>query len=276
MTIKVIHHPIKTLLWLSDLHLDRLEYREQKQFIRQLLVARYDACLITGDLSNAAYLEWHLEQISKAGAYRPVYFVLGNHDYFGSSFANVESILTRVCARHTNLVPLGHGEIVALSEATALIGHRGWYDGRAGAGDKTPIECPDRTQIDDFSGLGRRDFFEKLEILGRDSAKYIRQVLPVALRSYSNVMIGTHVPPFTQALNHQERFCDWNRQPYFANRAAGNAIWGMAQKCSNQNITVYAGHSHAPVSLCLGHNLSIHVAEASHGRVSVGQLLKIR
>jgi predicted phosphodiesterase len=276
MTINVIHHPVKSLLWISDLHFEKCSDKERKKFLNQLNATSFDALLITGDISTSHQIERDLSEIAVACEGRPVMFVLGNHDFFGASFADVEKIVVRVCLRFLNLVALGHGEIIQLSKTTAILGHGGWFDGIAGAGQRTSVVSPDRYQIKDFDKLNRRQFFERLETLGRESASYFRQVLPRALSRFENVLIATHVPTFTQVLRFEDRFCDWDKQPFFSNRAAGNVIWGIAKKSSNRCITVYAGHSHSPVSVQMAHNLAIHVSAARNRQTQVGQLLTIR
>lgn len=44
----------------------------------------------------------------------------------------VDRSVAELCNRSRNLIQLGQGELIRLSPNTALIGHRGWYDGLAG------------------------------------------------------------------------------------------------------------------------------------------------
>jgi hypothetical protein len=53
----------------------------------------------------------------------------------------------------------GMGEIIELSPDAAMIGHRGWFDGQAGAGEGIWIESPDHHKIDDFKNLDWRQLF---------------------------------------------------------------------------------------------------------------------
>lgn len=276
MNISKICYPVKTLLWITDLHLNKLDCGARTKFFDDLKSASFDALLITGDISNASCIEQDLAAISTACGTRPIFFVLGNHDYFGSNFSDVDRSVHHVCRKHRNLIPLGHGEIISLSRSTALVGHKGWFDGRSGAGETTPVVCPDRYQVEDFSGLDHIQFFQKLEVLGKESAQYFRRVLPMALQCHSNVLLGTHVPPFTQALRFDDGFCDWTKQPYFSNRAMGNTIWGMAQHFPKKEIHVYAGHTHSEASIKFGYNLSVDVANACFGKTVLGKILVIR
>src|ERR1035437_767582 len=102
----------KNLLWLTDLHLDRANEKAKEEFFGMLSAIRYDGVVITGDIANSHQLCYHLRALAEACAPRPVWFVLGNHDFFGGAFAEVDALADAVCLEHSNLHHLGHGEIV--------------------------------------------------------------------------------------------------------------------------------------------------------------------
>ncbi|MEO5914117.1 MAG: metallophosphoesterase [Luteolibacter sp.] len=258
--------PTRQLLWISDIHLDQAQDEEKRRFFDKLETSRCDALLITGDITTAINLARDLGKISRAAGSTPVMFVLGNHDYFGSSFEMVDREVAELCGRHQNLIPLGYGEIIQLSPQTALIGHRGWFDGQAGAGARTRVGSADRYHIDDFKNLNKAQYFQKLRDLGVQSADYFRRVLPAALQQFETVLLATHVPPCTQALRHQGSYCQWERQPFFSNRAAGNAIIGISRTRSfaSRQVIVYSGHSHC-YSRFQSDNVEIRVAGAQPG-----------
>jgi len=275
MTIHYRTHTTKNLIWISDIHLDEVHNDVKRRFLDKLTNARCDAVLLTGDISSSANLVAHLTEISDACGSTPCFFVPGNHDYFGSSFAVVDQAIADLCARHRNLIALGHGEIIELSRNTALIGCRGWYDGQAGAGSRTKMGSSDRYLIDDFRNLDRARYFEKLRMLGLESAAYLRRVLPMALTRYCTVLVGTHIPLFTQALRHGGTHCRLDRQPFFANRSAGNAVMGISRNFTDRKIVVHAGHSHCSIKVQLTSNLEIRVAGAQRGFPAFQEILTI-
>lgn len=275
MTTPIITYPANNLLWISDLHLDQAHDHEKQRLFQKLKDSRYDAVLLTGDIATAKGLVGHLVEISEACGLRPVFFITGNHDYYGSSFAEVDQAVADLCSRQRNLIALGCGEIIELSRNTAMVGHRGWFDGQAGAGAYTTVGSPDRYLIADFQRLSRNGYFSKLRILGEESATYFRRVLPLALQRYRTVLVSTHVPIFTQALQHGGTFCHWDRQPYFANRAAGNAIVGISRHFTDRRIVIYAGHTHCRVDVHIAPNLEIRVAGAQPGFPAVQEIVTI-
>lgn len=274
MTPKRIILPSKRLLVLSDLHLDKASPSSKAEFLKRLKATDYDSVLITGDISVASLLPKHLGEIVQASG-RPVIINSGNHDYYGSSFYEVDKAIEAICAEHPNLIALGGGEIIEFSRTTCLVGHRGWYDGLAGSGAKTRVESPDRYAIEDFRNLGRNAFFQKIKDLGQESADYFRRVLPLALSRHRHVLLATHVPPFTQGIRYDGKGCVWNRQPFFTNQTLGKLIWGISKRFPNRRIQVHAGHSHSAAAVTLRPNLSLSVAGARPGYPSKGELMTI-
>jgi len=187
----------------------------------------------------------------------------------------VDRLVAQTCKRFPNLIPLGGGEIIPLTPNTALVAHRGWYDGQAGAGTRTWVDTPDRHRIDDLKGLSRPELFTKLKDLGAESARYFRRVLPSALRQYGTVFIATHVPPFWQGIRHGGASCDWNRQPYFSNLAAGNVIASVARYFPKRRIVVHAGHTHCALHVRLSGNLEIRVAGSQPGFPALQSVVQI-
>ena len=77
---------VESLAWLTDLHLEFCSHRTRDRFYHSINQAPGEIVIITGDLSAgphrlAQYTEL-AEQIRK-----PAYFVLGNHDRYGTTFA---------------------------------------------------------------------------------------------------------------------------------------------------------------------------------------------
>lgn len=276
MTTHSIAIPTRQLLWLSDIHLDQAEAKVKRRFFEKLAASRCDAVLITGDISTSNHLIADLAEISRAcgSGIIPVIFLLGNHDFFGSSFAEVDCAVEALCKTRRNLVALGKGEVIELSTDTALVGHRGFFDGLAGAGVRTRVGSADRYHIADFKGLDKRDYFQKLRELGVESANYFRRVLPAALLRYRTVLVATHPVPCTQALGHGGKHCDWESQPFFASRAAGNAIVGISRGFPHRRVVALAGHSHCSNKWAMG-NLEIRVAGAQPGFPATQGILTI-
>ncbi len=139
-----------TLAWMSDLHLDAATQERKQRFFQQMRKSPADAFLITGDISKADMLPQHLRELAKSANGRKIFLTLGNHDFYGASFCHVERIVTSTCQAESNLRHLDGTQVISLDSETALIGHRGWADGRMGWGKKSFARNPDFEAIKDF------------------------------------------------------------------------------------------------------------------------------
>ena len=264
MITKVISS-LKQLQWLSDIHLDSTSDELKSRFLKKLRLLPYDSVIITGDISNGLQLAGHLGELAEACAPRKVYFCLGNPDYYGSSFAKVEREIQSVCGRHENLNFLESGEIIPIGRDTALVGHGGWPDGRAGWGKQTIVESRDHHSIEDFRNLSKDAVFDRMTQLGQESADYFRRVLPYALSCFPRVLIATHPVPFPRAAIWNRKACGWTHLPHYCNIAAGSAILGIARKHPRRQLTLMCGHTHSANRIKIG-NLEVRVAGAQRGK----------
>ncbi len=66
--------------WVTDIHLDFLAPPKREAFFAALRAQASDGLLFSGDVAEAPTLVSHLEDMA-AAVQRPIYFVLGNHDF---------------------------------------------------------------------------------------------------------------------------------------------------------------------------------------------------
>ena len=259
----------KRILWLGDLHMDRASASEQKALISHIDRSQADRILISGDITTAPNHSKHLRMLSKAAGERHIYFVSGNHDYYGSSINVVDAQIDEICLRHKNLKRLSGQELIEVGANTCLIGHRGWADLRAGYGMRTVVDTPDRHAIKDFDGLSQGEANQMMKELGKESAKVFRQILPLALTEFRNVLVLTHVPVFRTAARYNHKLCGPTHQPHYTNVSAGLAIMGIARAYPRKRIMVLSGHTHTACHDQVLKNLSCHVGHARTGKPGV-------
>jgi len=262
------------LLWLTDIHLDSASPTSQDMFYQSLREAEFDSAVITGDISIARLLDDHLAELARSCAPRNLYFVLGNHDFYGASFDQVDRMVDACCHKHANLHHLGQGEIVRLGPDSALIGHRGWADGRAYGGRRTARRFPDQDGIRDLRFRSTFFSFRKTEQLGRESGTYFRRVLPYALTSYRNVLIATHVPPFAKAVRFSGQQCDLMSLPHYVNASAGSVILRIGEQFPKTEITVLCGHTHHKATAKIASNIKVVAGRARKGSPAIQDVIE--
>lgn len=262
------------LLWLTDLHLDSATPNTRQAFYQSLGETVFDAAVITGDISTSRLLSKHLADLAEACSPRNVYFVLGNHDFYGSSFEHVDRIVACCCRQHSNLHHLGQGEIIRLGPDSALIGHRGWADGRAYGGERTASHLPDQNAIRDLRFRSTYPAYRKMERLGRESGAYFRRVLPYALTSYRHVVIATHVPPFARSVRFDNRPCEAVMLPHYVNASAGGVIMRIGKHFPKTKITVLCGHSHHGAAARIAANIEVRAGQVRRGSPTAQGVVK--
>ncbi len=189
---------MKRLAWITDAHLNFLDGPGVEAFVSSLAALPVDAFLLGGDVGEAPDVALRLNALDLR-LQRPVYFVLGNHDFYRGSIAGVRAKVETLCAACPNLHWLPRDGVVPLTETTCLVGHDGWGDGRYGDYWGLRVVLNDCFFIGELLGLDERERLAKLHALGDEAAAHFRAVLPEALGRFRHVLVLTHVPPFREA-----------------------------------------------------------------------------
>ncbi len=266
---------MKRLAWVTDAHLNFLRPGRVEDFYRTLSASAADAFLIGGDLGEAPDVALHLNALGDRLA-RPVYFVLGNHDFYRGSIAGVRATVAALCGARPDLHYLSASGVVPLTEDTALVGHDGWGDGRLGDYGGSPVALNDWRLIDEFAGLGRADRLAKLHALGDEAAAHLRAVLPAALVQHRHVLVLTHVPPFREACWHEGRVSGDDWLPHFACKAAGGAVAEAAAAHPDRQMTVLCGHTHGAGEAQVLPNLRVFTGGAVYGAPVIQRVFDIQ
>src|SRR5579862_2107772 len=105
---------MKTLAWITDPHLNFLDIDGVHALCAGLREQPADAFLITGDIGEAPDVAEYLN-ILHTHLDRPIYFVLGNHDFYRGSIIDVRDRIRALCLAVPNLVWLPAAGVVPLS-----------------------------------------------------------------------------------------------------------------------------------------------------------------
>lgn len=270
---------MKRIAWLTDLHLDVLNALNRFERIdlvcNEIKDSSVDAVLITGDISTAWELPDHLQYLATR-IQKPIYFVLGNHDFYHSTLTEVRAYIYHFTKESNILNWLTRMGAVELTPMTALIGHDGWADGRLGDYQKSDVDLSDYHIIRDFFSLDKQKRLHKLNQLGDIAADYIRSTLPIALEKYQNVIFATHVPPFKEACWHEGQMTNDDYLPHFACKAVGDVLRELMSANPERQLTVLCGHTHGEAQIRILDNLLVLTGGAGYGEPRIERILEIQ
>lgn len=266
---------MKRVAWLTDLHLEFVSSPSRVNVLcESVRDTAPDCVLLGGDTGIASSVEQYLLTLEER-LQVPIYFVLGNHDFYHGSIKRVRDLAARLSKNSRRLHWMPAEGVVELTAKTALIGHGGWADGRLGNGINSSVQLNDYLLIEELTGLHIRKRFEKLNDLGDEAAEYIRGVLSEALRDYRNVLLLTHVPPFKNAAWYRGRVCDDEYLPHFACKAVGDVLVGVMETHPESNLAVLCGHTHDGGEAEILPNLHVKTGRAKYGEPNLQEVIEI-
>lgn len=231
------------VVWLTDLHLNFVEPGVLAEFFSSLTEAQPDVVIITGDIGESADVGDFLVRLDDS-IQRPLYFVLGNHDFYFGSIADVRERIVRLCRERPRLHYLSAESVIALSQQHGLIGHDGWADARLGDYERSLVMMNDYKLILELAPFGKSERWPKLKALGDEAASHIARELPRALSAHEHVVLATHVPPFREACWHEGQISDDEWAPHFTCQATGEVILDTMRRFPDHRLTVLCGHTH--------------------------------
>lgn len=262
----------KKILWTTDIHLNFLKNKELEFFIKEIQNKTPDILLIGGDTGEAQSVCSYLQKLEQA-IECPIYFVLGNHDYYHGSLSKVNKSVCHLSDSSKKLFFLDTIPFVELTKEVALIGQGGWADGKFGDYKSSEVVLNDYVLIDEFIGLNKNQRLKKLNELGNEAASKIKKKLIFVFKKYKKVLCLTHVPPFRESCWHEGKISDDNYLPHFSCKAAGEAIKKIMQSRPNCNLEVLCGHTHSPGSTQILDNLNVITGKASYGKPEIQKII---
>ena len=266
---------MKFIAWAVDIHLNFLNSNKIQNFLNKIAGNAPDALLIGGDIGEAPSITEYL-QIIEAEIQCPIYFVLGNHDFYYGSIDEVRQQIKKLVLKSDRLHWLPISGIVGLTDKTCLIGHDSWADGRLGNYEQSTVVLNDYRLISELSGLDRTaELLPALNKLGDEAADYLGKLLPDAFQRYRDVIVLTHVPPFKEACWHQGEVSNDNWLPHFSCKAVGSILACCMKEFSDHRMTVLCGHTHSAGEVRLLPNLQVVTGGAEYGRPKLQGMLNI-
>lgn len=265
---------MKRIAWLTDIHLNFVPEEEIDRFVDRVRDEGPDLLLIGGDIGEAKDVTRYLALLDDR-LQLPIYFVLGNHDYYFGSIERVREEVRVLCAQRPRLTYLTDGGVWPLTSSIGLIGHDGWADGRVGDYERSNIMLNDYKLIDELAGVDKATRRPLLESLGDAAAAAVRVTLPAALQRYREVFFLTHVPPLRAACWHEGSISDDHWAPHFTCHAMGETLIEIMQDHGDHRLTVLCGHTHGHGECQPLPNVCVLTGGAEYGAPCVNRLFEL-
>ncbi|MEO1233187.1 MAG: metallophosphoesterase family protein [Myxococcota bacterium] len=253
--------PRPRLAWATDIHLDHADVEARQRFARALAASGAEAVALTGDLAEAPTLTHFLDGLAEEVSL-PIYFVLGNNDYYRGSIEGVRSVMRERYG--SGRVRWLHGGWERFGDR-ALVGVDGWGDAQLGNVDETPIMISDFRLIEDLAWRDREARRDHLRSLGEVEAAALRGPLSEALAASDEVVVLTHIPPFAEACWYEGGTSHPDWQPWFTCHAVGKVLREAARAHPHKRLEVLCGHTHGAGVAEVLTNLIVYTGGADYG-----------
>ena len=269
------------ILWITDPHLNFVHDYDLKEFYKKITDNTPSALFVTGDIAEAPCVFKYLAEL-EAAANCPVYFVLGNHDYYHGSIAKVRHKAGKVTEDDSNrLYWMPAKGVVELSKTSAAIGVDGWGDGRLGNPATSQVylndwECIKELMMKRPQSVGTH-LYERipaLNKLGDEEAETLKPLLEEALSKYNKVFVLTHIPPWEEATWHQGAHSDSDWLPWFSCAAVGDVILELSHEYPDKEIVVLCGHTHGFGVSQISSNVIAHTGAAQYRFPEIARVLE--
>lgn len=264
-------------LWLTDIHLNFLDADERAHYYQMLKAQNSDCILLTGDIAEAPCVCKILKEMAEQ-LQQTIYFVLGNHDYYGGEVVAVQQAIQDLTLHHPQLYWCQSAD-QKLSETTCIVGCDGWADGRYGDYFNSPVRLNDSRMIAELfqaDCLSRSELLSTMQQLAdRDAAILQQQIEHAAASDCQKIVVLTHIPPFPQAALHEGKPQDDDFLPYFTCKATGDVINSAAQTYQDINFLVLCGHTHSQSYFQASENCLVRAGDAVYQSPSFIELLTL-
>ena len=267
------------LAWLTDIHLNFVDTNRLGDFLASL-EQQADAVAISGDIAESRDVCHYLRTIEEV-VQKPIYFVLGNHDFYRGSIPQVRRMVAGLASESKHLNYLTALRVVDLTPSTAIIGHDGWADARLGDYRNSNVILSDHQLIAeiarwfDGSSLDKPGLLQTMTSLADEAAGHFATVLDEAAIKYPNVIAVTHVPPFREAAWHQGQTSSDDFLPHFACKVVGDIMRAVMREHPTSNLLVLCGHTHGGGEFLASENIRVLTGEAEYGKLQISEILEI-
>ena len=262
------------LAWTTDPHLNHVPVHEWERWNDAIASLGANGVVITGDISEGDDVVFQLHRIAQSFAV-PIYFVLGNHDFYQSSIGATRQNVIAACREDKLLHYLTDCSPIELDKHVFLVGDDGWGDAMEGDYEGSPIRLNDFQLIEDFRNSDPELWKQQLQDTGAESAQRLKSKLDAIPDDAQEILVATHVPPFRESCWYEGRTTDDNWAPFFVCGHVGRVLRRASESQPNTRFTVLCGHTHNDGVATMAPNLVVHTGAAKYGQPGLESTISI-
>ncbi len=267
------------LAWVTDIHLNFLEYPDRRRFYQDIVATKSNAVLISGDIAEAPTVSNILEEMVKHTT-KPIYFVLGNHDYYQSSVTNVRQKVNQLSQENPSVNWLPETGLVQLSKDTLLLGEDCWADGRYGNYADSRVMLNDSRMIQELRAgniISKYQLLNAMQKLADSDAERLKKNVQLVMQQYSpkRIIVLVHVPPFRESCMHEGEISNDDYLPFFSSKITGDVLLEAAKANPGIDFLVLCGHTHSSSYYKPLDNLAVKAGGVEYGKPIVQEIIEL-
>jgi predicted MPP superfamily phosphohydrolase len=267
------------LVWLTDIHLNFLDLSTRKLFYQGILKTEASAVFVSGDIAEASTVSEVLIEMAQH-IDKPIYFVLGNHDYYQGSVVKVRQKIAKLSQENPLLHWLPKIGLVHLSKDTILVGEDCWADGRYGNYTDSRVMLNDSRMIQELregSMIGKYQLLDAMKKLADSDAMRLKKNLQSAIMQHSPKRIITlvHIPPFKESCMHDGKISSDDYLPFFASKITGDVLFEIAEANPKVAFLVLCGHTHSNSYNRPLNNLTVKAGSAEYCKPIIQEIIEV-
>jgi predicted phosphohydrolase len=260
------------LVWITDPHLNHVSDQDRELWFHQIASHGRDGIVISGDISEGDDVVFQLTRFADRFPC-PIYFVLGNHDFYQRSIGQTRQSAIRTSREHGHLAYLTDCPAIDVGSGCYLVGEDGWGDATEGNYEDSYVRLNDFRLIRDFANAAPNSWKRQLQQQGQESAERLAKKLNALPSDTRDVLVVTHVPPYRDACWYEGRTTDDHWAPFFVCGQVGQVLLAAAQDRDQTRFTVLCGHTHHAGVADIAANLTVYTGAAEYGKPGIeGQI----
>lgn len=278
-------------VWITDTHFNVREnslIADLKLIENAMNQESADGLILSGDISVASKLVSQLGTLEQA-VKKPIYFTLGNHDFWGTSYENVDKVMKDLTLMSPFLKYLPASEYLQLGTSTCVIGANTWYDAIIGRPNDSMFIMRDWLEMKDYINAlegdvikssimtheQKRKIIEVSRNLSRNAVDKIVSGIKAAKRNnIINMIIVSHIPPYRDVCMYNNKLSDELHLPWYTSKLLGDALSTAAAQLPECNFTVLCGHTHSYAEKRMEKNLLVIAGQGDYDSIAVSGIIR--